>query len=287
MATIITLERREDIKNQALLLFVLAMAIIPMINMDLDADSQIFVYVALATIIPIVAIMAITISILTKPKKSNNGSLDFKNELKRKAFHFVGLLVFIPPQILWIPYYAGVTGFNYMFNMNAKIIENGFISFIIFIVTYALLIIFMIIEFIRLKYVPNLFNVLLREKEYNRIASYFYSTVSIFFVSLAFLPHDNIVCAAIAMGFLADLAACLIGKRLHKIAYRDRSLEGFIANFITGGVVGYYFVGAPAIIVALIIATVDFINGALNLRINDNLIFPLLAAALLYPLVIL
>jgi len=285
MITIIIFDKRQDIRNQILLLLVLTVSAILMMNKNLDADSQMFIFVALAVIIPIVTVMAIIISILAKSKEiPNNDSLNFKNELKRKAFHFVGLLIFIPSEILWVPYYMGVTGFNYMFGMNAKIVYNGFLSFEIFLVTYALLIIFMIIEFVRLKYLPSLFGILLRKREYNRIASYFYSTTSIFFVSLVFFPQDKIVCAAIAMGFLADLAACIVGKRLHKIAYRDRSLEGGIANFVVGTIVGYYFVGIIAIPVALVIAIIDFINGAFDLRINDNLLFPLLVAILLYVL---
>jgi len=158
---------------------------------------------------------------------------------------------------------------------------EGYYSFVIFLISYSLLIMFITIEYIRLMHKPDLFTQLLRKKESDRIASYIYSTTSIYVVSLLFFPHDNIVCAAIAMGLLSDLAACIVGKKLHKIAYKDRSFEGFLANFITGSIVGYFFVGTLAIPVAFAIAIIDFLNGALELRMNDNLLFPLLAATLL------
>ncbi|MCR8453389.1 MAG: hypothetical protein NDP13_00075, partial [Crenarchaeota archaeon] len=63
-----------------------------------------------------------------------------------------------------------------------------------------------------------------------------------------------------------------------RIALNDRSLEGFLANFITGSLAGYLIVGWIAIPASLIVAILDFINGASRIAINDNILFPLLAA---------
>jgi len=282
MLAIAAILKRTDLRNVIILLTLLTISAIYLYRgINLGLDAQLFVLVALAVIVPIITLISIIVNVLSKNTEPAN-NLGLRGEIRRKAFHLVGLLVFIPPEVFWIPYYRGVIGFNYFFNANLHPCTAGFLSFIVFLVTFSLIVAFALIEFLRLTYRPDLFGSLLRDYEKDRIAAYFYSTTAIFVVAVFFYPNDAIVAAAIAMGFLADLAACIVGKRFHKISYKDRSLEGCLANFAVGSLVGYWFVGMIAIPVALVLAIVDFLNGALELKLNDNLLFPILVATLLY-----
>ncbi len=247
-------------------------------------NLQLLLVLALFIIAPIIGIAIFLVDYFSKRRKKDYASC-YEDEIRRKAFHFVGFAVFLPKTVYWTAYNLAVTGFSNTFNTsieNMGLNHSGYISFVIFLITYPLLVLFTITEFVRLNYKHDLFISLVRKDESNKMASYLHSTASIFIVSLLFYPYNNIVCAAIAMGLLADLAACIVGKRYHKIAYKDRSLEGFMANFLVGAIAGYFFVGAIAIIVGLLIATIDFLNGALELKLNDNFLFPVLIALFLY-----
>ncbi len=285
MISMIIYQKRSDMRNQCLLLFMLVLSIAYLaIWKPFTPATQVFILTAATVIIPVITLVVIIINYFSGGQTTNTGN--YRMEIKRKLFHLVGFLVFIPPAVVWMSYISAIYGFTSLSGITTSKYNQGYYSFVIFLITYSLLILFVTIEYIRLTYKPDLFTQLLREKESDRIASYIYTATSIYIISLLFFPYDNIVCAAIAMGLLSDLAACIVGKKLRKIAYKDRSLEGFLANFITGSIVGYFFVGIIAILVALAIATVDFLNGALELRINDNLLFPLLAATLLWFLLV-
>ena len=281
----ITMSKKTDIINNLILIGALLVSIIYLIISDtINYAAQLFLIVALSVIVPIVVILIIIIDYTSKLSRKEYAS-SYMDEIRRKAFHFVGFLVFLPRLIFWAPYARAITGFNNIFGTNINTLgfnESGYISFVIIIISYPLLLLFTITEFIRLNYKNDLFISLVRENESNRIASYLHTTTSIFIISLLFYPYDAIVCAAIAMGLLADLAAGIVGKKFHRIAYKDRSLEGCLANFAAGSIVGYFFVGTIAILVAFIIAIIDFLNGALELQLNDNFMFPLMTALLLY-----
>lgn len=279
-----SLRKRSNLKNELLLLCFMVLGLLHVILADpFSTAEEYFIMVALMFIIPTVGFMAMLVVIFA----SRNARVDavknrtYLDEVKRKAFHFVALAMFVPREIYRQIYEMVIDGTYVTFGIMIEKRVDGFLCFLLFAVVFSLLILFSVIEFLRLNFKPTLFGSLLREKELNQLASYFYSAVAIYLVVLFFFPYDVIVSAAIAMGFLADLVACLIGMRLHRIKFGDRSVEGTVANLIAGIIVGYYFVGWVAVPAALIIAVFDFVNGGFGLNLNDNLLFPLIAAAFL------
>lgn len=278
---LVTWRKGGDLKNIILLLGLLLGAITYLfVSKPFTFEEEFFILFGSLVIMSVVAIMAMLVHLLFGGGE-RRGVQSYLDEIKRKAFHFVAFLMFVPWDAYRAIYVQSVVGFNAMFGTALKPVQEGFLTFVIFLVAYSLMMLFTILESVRLLYVPSLFAKLLRPYELNRFASYLFSTAAIFLLSLFMYPYDNAFAAALVIGFLADLAACLVGMKFRKYAYNDRSLEGGLANFIVGFISGAYFVGLIAIPVALIIAVFDFINGALEINLNDNLVFPLLAGSLI------
>ncbi|MCR8500757.1 MAG: hypothetical protein QXY55_01245 [Candidatus Korarchaeota archaeon] len=276
----IALKKHASIQSEAFLVGLMMLGLLYIIRMNpFTPAEEYFLAIAAAFILPVVILIVIFITFATgrvEIKVVNNKT--YIDEVKRKTFHLIALALFVPKHLYRQIYNFVIDGTYATFGIFITKRDEGFLCLLLFAVALALLMLFTFIEFLRLNYKPAIFGVLLREKELNQLASYLYSAAAVYLVALLFFPHDDIVAAAIAIAFLADLAACIIGKKCRRIALNDRSLEGFLANFITGSLAGYLIVGWIAIPASLIVAILDFINGASRIAINDNILFPLLAA---------
>jgi len=284
-----SLRKRFNLKNQLLLLALLILSLFytSVMRPFSPAEEQ-FIMIAALFVLPVVGFMVLAIIIFARksahPEVIRNRT--YLNEVQRKAFHFIALPMFVPLEYYREIYNLVLDGAYFTFGLFIEKRSMGYLCFLLFTVVLLLLVLFSLIEFLRLNFKPVLFGSLLREKELNQLASYFYSTVSVYLVTLFFFPNDRVVVAAIAIGFLADLAACLVGMKFRRFLYGDRSMEGTLANFLVGAMVGLYFVGWVAIPVAAVIAVFDFINGGFGFDLNDNLLFPLIAASLLKVLLV-
>ena len=270
-----------DFKNSFLLLSLIASSVVYLVLIKpFSFEEELFILVGSGIIMAIVSLMVVVVQLVFGGDQ-RKGVRSYWEEIQRKAFHFVAFLMFVPWDVYRSIYVQGVVGFNQMFGTHIELLNEGFLTFSLFLVTYALLILFTIVESLRLLMFPKLFSKLLRPYEFDRFASYLYSTAAIFLLSVFMFPFDSGFAAALTIGFLADLAACLIGMKFRRFVYNDRSLEGGLANFLVGFLCGYYFIGLLAAPVALVIALFDFVNGALELGLNDNLVFPLLAGSII------
>lgn len=141
-----------------------------------------------------------------------------------------------------------------------------------------LLLVLLEIEYVRLEYklkLPKDFDVI-RKHERNNVVS------SIFFVAstiIVFAAFDYpIAMTAMLLTVFGDLASALVGIRFgkHKI-YRQKTLEGFWAGFLTNCLVGYLVLpGYPLIFfsMALVASVVELLTG----KLDDNLTVPLFSA---------
>lgn len=280
VVTYTALKKHNSIRNEAFLISLMILSLLYTISMNpfTLAEEQ-FLMIAVVFILPVASFIVLLIILATRTSHVNViKNRSYLDEIKRKIFHLIALAMFVPGYIYRQIYDAVIDGTYVTFGISISKRNTGFFCFLLLAVALALLMLIAVVEFLRLNYKPTIFGSLLREGELNRLASYVYSAAAVYLVALLFFPHDNIVAAAIAIAFLADLAACLIGKKCRSIAINDRSLEGFLANFIIGSIAGYLIVGLAAIPVALAVAIFDFLNGASRLAINDNILFPLLAA---------
>ena len=111
MICIITYQKRNGITNQCLLLVVLTISTLYLaFQTPFDVSTEIFVLTAAAVIIPPIAVIVFIINHFSSKKTENVN--DYKGEIKRKLFHFIGFLVFIPPSIVWLSYISAIYGFT-------------------------------------------------------------------------------------------------------------------------------------------------------------------------------
>ena len=201
---------------------------------------------------------------------------DVKSEIARKIFHSIVLILILPGDVLQ-PFYK--IGVNYLNTITPDIIplnEVEFLKVAITLITGSLIPIFVIIEFqriyLRIGLLPSN---LLRESEKKRLASYLYTTASIFFISL--LVPQNMLIASIGLSLLADAAAAIVGKKFGRfLITENRSVEGCLAGFLVGFLFAILFVPPTlALISALFIEITDVLNTR---NINDNLLFPIISA---------
>lgn len=141
----------------------------------------------------------------------------------------------------------------------------------------ALLIILLELEYIRLQYKLSLPLVvdILRRKEKDNIAG------NIFFVAstiICFAAYDyQIAILALLLTVFGDLMAALVGIRFGKtFLFKRKTLEGFLAGFLTNLLVGYAVMPGQWIIfapMALCASLVELWTG----KLDDNLTVPLAA----------
>ena len=182
---------------------------------------------------------------------------NFWNEIKRKLFHLLILLV--------------IVGF--------VIIKNFFGQQMAFLFLVGLFIIFLIAEYCRLELdirMP-LFDSIIRPKERERYYGviYFLSGTIICLAAFDF----KIALAALLMTTFGDMTAALIGKRYGRTTlFRNKTLTGSLAGLTANLIVGFivllnsynvYIIIAMAFIAAIVEVVVD--------ELDDNLLIPLFA----------
>ncbi|WP_448587698.1 diacylglycerol/polyprenol kinase family protein [Thermocrinis sp.] len=97
------------------------------------------------------------------------------------------------------------------------------------------------------------------------------------FLSFLFFPKD---CAAagIVLTAVGDGFAGLIGYHFGKIKIGEKSLEGFMAFFISSSVALLPLLGSSAILVAFVGAVVEILPK----RIDDNFLLPIVGSSLAF-----
>jgi dolichol kinase len=183
--------------------------------------------------------------------------------LGRKIFHLVGGL--------------GLLSLYFIFNRSTAFILYG-----------ALIVIVLMIEIVRLyspslnKYLYTRLGGVIRENEKQKMSG---TVPYILGVGLSFYAYATPVAAA-AICFLAfgDVAATTVGERYGKTKIGNKSLEGTAAFIVASLIVGFLlsFAGlqlAPWVMVlgALAAAGIEL----LPLSLNDNLMIPILAGAVM------
>lgn len=153
-------------------------------------------------------------------------------------------------------------------------------------------------EFLRLRY-PHInrqfhqhrfFGRILRPGERDRVSGSFYFGLGVF-TTLVFFPKPAVEAACLAMGY-GDSAAAMAGARFGSIRLlAGRTLQGSLAFIIVTFVVVSFFrmVFYPgALATALLWGAVAGVVGALaelaSVRVDDNLVVPVLTSAALLPL---
>ena len=129
-------------------------------------------------------------------------------------------------------------------------------------------------------YIPiisDLLNICKREKEDGKGAIYF-----AFGMLFTLILIDDI--KAIFFGILVfavgDALATIIGIRGKlKITYFGKTIEGFLAFFISASLILYPFYGVYGIFVALTSAIIEFVSK--RIKMDDNLYLPFVVALLL------
>ncbi len=182
-----------------------------------------------------------------------------KSEFKRKLFHEIGLL--IP-----ICYYLFFDKKEAIFGMSIIVI------------------IFVFIEFLRLRYnfgkefIPKVVGKTLRDYEKVDLSAATYFIISSFFTILLFEKY--IAVAAISYNSIGDFFSAIIGKRYGKRKYMGgkKSIEGSLACFVSCMIVGLVILNPLLALVGAVAAT--FAEGYL-IKVNDNLSIPLVSGIVL------
>lgn len=145
------------------------------------------------------------------------------------------------------------------------------------LVLTALLIILLEIEYIRLEYrfkLPLVVDILRRHEKDNIASNIFFIASTI----ICFAAFDYpIALLALLLTVFGDLMSALVGTRFGKNQiYKRKTLEGFMAGFVTNLIVGYVVMPGNWILIgpmAIIASMVELWTG----KLDDNLTVPLAA----------
>lgn len=146
---------------------------------------------------------------------------------------------------------------------------------------FLLLLFSLFLEFLRFKY--DFLSIIARPHEKGRFASHIYLLSSILLV-IFFFPEE-IAVIGIVMAVIGDAFAALIGKSFGKIRLRQRkTLEGVFAGIFFAMLAGslltlIYSLSLPLVIFASLFVSLPDI---IDLRINDNLLLPLIIPLVLF-----
>lgn len=191
----------------------------------------------------------------------------YKNELARKFVHFLALFLIV------IFYF----------------VEKSYGKSIALLSLVAILMLFLIFEYLRLEVKRNIplltkiSSIVRREKESTAMGSDIF-LISGIILSLAIFDF-RIAIAAALMTTLGDLSAALIGKRYRKYmltSLPERSWEGIFAEFIVNIIIGIFvfviFSTTPnAILIILTMALVATFVETIIYKLEDNLVIPIFA----------
>ena len=242
-------------------------------------------WLAIALIIPIfipiiLALIFVGKIICKMVPFSMLGKRKARNEILRKAFHGIVFLLFLPHYVLKPLCYTGVSYLNNFLPKPLELHEVNFLKEVLILIAGGLIPVFLLIEYLRIYGKKGVFpNNILRGTEEGSLAAYFYTGVSIFFISLIF--PQTIILASITMSLLGDAAAAIVGTSYGKIRiYGDKTVEGCLAGFLVASISGLFFISPiSALLTAVIIEIVDVLN---KWNINDNLLFPVTSATTIW-----
>lgn len=181
--------------------------------------------------------------------------MNFKAELYRKTIHLFSLTIPI----------------SYVFLTREELLI--WLSIAAFIIAS--------IDFIRFfsaaanKLFMRLFGVILRVHERKNISGASYLMISSLAVVVLF--DKTIAVPSILFAGLCDTVAAIVGRRFGRIHLFNKTLEGSLAFFITGGIIAYGINPAspfPGIIGALSAAVIEL----LPIDIDDNFSIPIVSA---------
>lgn len=100
----------------------------------------------------------------------------------------------------------------------------------------------------------------------------------------AWLLPRPLAAAALAVPIAGDAAAALCGKRFGRRRFGAKSLEGSVAFFLAGAVAGWVVLPSSSFAICVAAALAACVE-ALPLRLDDNLLAPLVCALVLQGLV--
>ena len=125
--------------------------------------------------------------------------------------------------------------------------------------------------------ISDLLNLCKREKEDGKGAIYF--AVGMLF-TLILIDDIKAIFFGILVFAVGDALATIIGIRGKlKITYFGKTIEGFLAFFISASLILYPFYGVYGIFVALTSAIIEFVSK--RIKIDDNLYLPFVVAFIL------
>lgn len=213
-----------------------------------------------------------------------------RQEINRKLFHFVGLL--LPIGIFYFPIIFGIS------------------DIMIIVILSILFILAVFIEKLRFEY-PNVnkifqryFHAMLRNEEHSRLTGSTYLIGAALICSLLFRTEPHISFTALTLFIIGDAAAAVVGQGIGKIKIGKKSLEGSSACFLVctaifWGIFPFLpFLSDPwggtaplplVMLTSLAVTLFELIPLKLTeyLIVNDNLAVPVIAGLVmkyLYPI---
>ncbi len=232
------------------------------------------------------------------PEKRFNYSL--KVDIRRKSFHLLPVAVVI---ILWIFAVHVWDGF-FHFNSFWRISGEEYGVFLILTVGFTGVVIFAALDYLRLSYIFNnvnwycyiprkIFNLLnnsIKEREFFSFIRPVALVLS--FVPVFFLPI-SIFTSAMLISTIGDGAASIFGLKFGKIKFPKKSnktIVGYIAGFVSSLIVSLlsflFFEPKLGIISSLLLALVGALVflaiDLINLRIDDNILNPIICGFLMF-----
>ncbi len=138
----------------------------------------------------------------------------------------------------------------------------------------SLLIIFLIVEYIRIeldKKIP-IFWRFFKEEEKKALGGEVYFVIGSL-IAISFFPK-SIACSAILMTTFGDSTASLVGKVVGRIKLRQKkTLEGSVAEFLVDLVIGYIIL--KNLLLAIAMASTATLVETLTVKLDDNLAIPI------------
>ncbi|MBS3176186.1 hypothetical protein J4457_03045 [Candidatus Woesearchaeota archaeon] len=159
------------------------------------------------------------------------------------------------------------------------VVENAYDHATVLWLAFIALLLFLIIDFLRIELnvrIP-IFSDLQKEKEQKRMIAITYATLGILLV-LYFYPLE-IALAALGMSYFGDPAAAIVGKRWGtKKVWKEKTMQGIVANFVVCIVVGLFFLNSILSILIMALAA-SFIELFMD-HLEDNLYVPVFAGVI-------
>ena len=155
-------------------------------------------------------------------------------------------------------------------------IQNSYGKQLALLFLVALLIIFLVLEYLRLElgWKMPFFSQFIRPKEQNRMYGVIYF-LSATIISLAVFDY-KIALTALLMTTFGDMVAALVGKRYGTtLIYRNKTWAGFLAELATNVIVGFLVLDNIFIIIGM--SFVATIVETLVDELDDNLLIPILS----------